>query len=76
MVRRLEFLQALDVSILSGRRGAYPPYGVAGGQHGALGRNRLQRADGTVEILPAQVQFSSGVGDVLIIETPGGGGFA
>ena len=39
--RRIEFLRRLDVSILSQRRGPYPPYGLAGGEPGALGRNAL-----------------------------------
>jgi 5-oxoprolinase (ATP-hydrolysing) len=73
VVRRIEFLRSLDVSILSQRRGPYPPYGLAGGQPGALGRNTLLRADGEVEVLAGQVQFVAGAGDVLTIETPGGG---
>jgi len=74
IIRRIEFLRDLDVSILSQRRGPYPPYGLAGGQPGALGRNTLRRADGTVDELPGQVQFVAAAGDVLTIETPGGGG--
>jgi 5-oxoprolinase (ATP-hydrolysing) len=75
IVRRIEFLRPLDVSILSQRRGPYPPYGVAGGQPGVLGRNTLSRADGRHEVLAGQVQFVAEPGDVLTIETPGGGGY-
>jgi 5-oxoprolinase (ATP-hydrolysing) len=75
IVRRIEFLRQLDVSILSQRRGPYPPYGVAGGQPGALGRNTLTRADGRQEVLAGQVQFVAQPGDVLTIESPGGGGY-
>ena len=75
VVRRLEFLRALDVSLLTGRRGAYSPYGLRGGADGAVGINRIERADGVEEVLPAQVQIDVKRGDVLIIETPGGGGF-
>ncbi len=76
VVRRLEFLRRLDVSLVTQRRGPYPPYGLAGGQPGALGRNLLQRA-GThePEMLPALAQFVAQPGDILIIETPGGGGW-
>lgn len=74
VVRRLEFLKRLDVSILSQRRGKYPPYGLAEAQPGAIGQNTLLRADGTLERLPGQVQFVAQPGDVLTIETPGGGG--
>ena len=54
IVRRIEFLRPLTVSILSQRRGPYPPYGMHGGQPGALGRNVLHRADGRVEELPGR----------------------
>ena len=75
VVRKLEFLKPLEVSILSQRRGPYPPYGLAGGKSGALGRNTLVRADGTLEQLSARSQFRARAGDVLTIESPGGGGY-
>ncbi|MEX0642741.1 MAG: hydantoinase B/oxoprolinase family protein, partial [Pirellulales bacterium] len=74
-VRRLEFLRPLDVSLLTERRGSHPPYGMAGGIPGALGRNRLIRADGSCVELPGIAQFRAETGDVLVVETPGGGGF-
>jgi len=74
-VRRIEFLAPLDVSILSQRRGPYPPFGLAGGEPGAPGKTTLHRADGTTEPLPGLAQFTAGPGDVVVIETPGGGGF-
>jgi 5-oxoprolinase (ATP-hydrolysing) len=74
-VRELEFLRPLTVSLITQRRGPHPPYGVNGGEPGALGRNRLIRRDGTVVELPGIIQLSVEAGDVLIIETPGGGGF-
>jgi len=75
VVRRLQFLRSLEVSILSQRRGTYPPFGLSGGQPGVAGCNTLYRADGTVETLPGRTQFTAGPGDILLIETPGGGGF-
>jgi 5-oxoprolinase (ATP-hydrolysing) len=75
VLRRIEFLRPLEVSILSQRRGPYPPYGLAGGSPGTLGRNVLKRAAGQIEILPALAHFNIGAGDVLTIETPGGGGW-
>jgi 5-oxoprolinase (ATP-hydrolysing) len=74
-VRQLEFLRPLTLSLLTGRRGPHAPYGMAGGKPGALGSNRLIRADGTVIELPGIVQISVLAGDRLQIETPGGGGF-
>ena len=74
-VRRIEFLEPLEVSLVTSRRGPYPPYGLAGGGPGALGRNTLVRADGSRETLAAQARFKVAAGDQLIIETPGGGGW-
>jgi 5-oxoprolinase (ATP-hydrolysing) len=74
-LRRIEFLRELTVSLLSQRRGPYPPYGLHGGQAGKLGRNVLKCAGGGAEILPALAQFTVNAGDVLSIETPGGGGW-
>lgn len=75
IVRRLEFLRRLDVSLLTQRRGRYAPYGLEGGEPGKLGANSLNRADGTVDALPGAAQFVAEAGDVLTVETPGGGGF-
>jgi 5-oxoprolinase (ATP-hydrolysing) len=75
VIRRMEFLQPLTLSILSQRRGPYPPQGMNGGSAGALGRNTLTRADGMAEPLPGAVQVEVNPGDVLSIETPGGGGW-
>ena len=75
VVRRIEFLRPLTLSLLTQRRGPHPPYGMSGGAPGALGRNRLMRVDGTVLELGGIAQPEVAVGDILILETPGGGGF-
>jgi len=75
VIRRLQFLRELEVSILSQRRGPYPPFGLFGGDPGQLGRNTLTRADGTVEDLPNQTHFTAHANDTLTIQTPGAGGF-
>jgi 5-oxoprolinase (ATP-hydrolysing) len=75
VVREIEFLRDVTVSILSQRRGPYPPYSCDGGQAGATGKNTLKRRDGTVERLANLAQFSARQGDRIVIETPGGGGF-
>jgi 5-oxoprolinase (ATP-hydrolysing) len=46
-----------------------------GGGAGASGVNRIERADGRVEELPARSKTEMQPGDVFVIETPGGGGF-
>ena len=76
MVRRLEFLRSLRVSILAERRGEYAPFGLNGGTPGALGQNTLQRAgESTIEDLGGKVQITVAPGDILTIATPGGGAF-
>jgi 5-oxoprolinase (ATP-hydrolysing) len=75
ITRRIEFLQPLSLSILSQRRGPYPPYGLSGGQPGAVGQNSLKRADGVAETLTNLVQTDVRPGDILTIETPGGAGW-
>jgi 5-oxoprolinase (ATP-hydrolysing) len=74
LVRAYEFLEPMTVSLLAERR-AVRPYGMHGGAPGAPGRDRLERADGSVLALPGKLTFDVRPGDVLRIETPGGGGF-
>jgi 5-oxoprolinase (ATP-hydrolysing) len=74
VIRALRFLQPMTVSILSGRR-RVPPYGLAGGDAAAVGRNSVQRGDGRVEELAATSRCEVTTGDIVLIETPGGGGY-
>ncbi|MBB4613613.1 hydantoinase B/oxoprolinase family protein [Novosphingobium taihuense] len=73
-IRRVRFLEAMDAGILANRR-VVPPFGLAGGGAGACGINRIERADGTVEVLPATASANMEPGDVFVIESPGGGGY-
>lgn len=73
-IRDIRFLQAMRASILSNNR-VYPPFGAAGGQAGALGRNRVIRANGTEEVLSHIASVDMLPGDRFVIETPGGGGY-
>ncbi|MFE9098999.1 hydantoinase B/oxoprolinase family protein [Streptomyces sp. NPDC007264] len=73
-VRRIRFQEPMTVSTLSQHR-RVPPYGMAGGGPGALGSNRVERADGTVRQLRGSDSADVGAGDVLVVETPGGGGY-
>ena len=72
--RRIRFLEPMTAAILSGHR-RVPPYGMAGGAPGATGHNWLERADGTRVELGGSDQCEMDVGDVFVIETPGGGGY-
>jgi 5-oxoprolinase (ATP-hydrolysing) len=73
-VRRLRFLEPMTVSTLSGHR-RVPPYGMAGGRPGALGRNQIIRADGTMVAMGGCDLVDVGPDDMLVVETPGGGGY-
>ena len=74
VIRRLRFTEPVTVSTLTGHR-RVPPYGMAGGRPGALGRNYVVRTDGSVDELPGCGSADLAPGDVLVIETPGGGGY-
>jgi 5-oxoprolinase (ATP-hydrolysing) len=74
VVRRVRFLVPMTAGILAGRR-ANAPFGLQGGGAGLPGRNTVIRADGTMEALGARAETAMNAGDVLVIETPGGGGF-
>ncbi|HEY6108959.1 MAG TPA: hydantoinase B/oxoprolinase family protein [Gemmatimonadales bacterium] len=69
VVREIELLAPAEASILSERR-RHGPSGAAGGADGACGRNLLNDV-----LLPAKANLRLEAGDVLRIETPGGGGW-
>ncbi|GAA3030576.1 hypothetical protein GCM10020000_04140 [Streptomyces olivoverticillatus] len=73
-VRRIVFREPMTVSILSGHR-RIPPYGMVGGACGALGSNRVERADGTTSPMAGCDSAEVMPGDALVVETPGGGGY-
>lgn len=75
VIRQLEFLEPLTVSLVTQRRGPFPPFGLAGGEAGQLGVNELQRVGGPVLQLPARGQWEVAPGDILTLQTPGGGGY-
>jgi N-methylhydantoinase B len=74
VIRRIRFLEPMTANILSEHR-RIPPFGLAGGEAGRVGRNWVQRRDGTIEVLGSTATVEMNPGDVFAIETPGGGGF-
>ncbi len=74
IVREIRFLVPTQLTLLSDRRRSVP-YGLNGGKPGQAGRNRLRRRNGSIEELPSKFTTRAVVGDVLSIETPGGGGW-
>ena len=72
--RRLRFLAPMTVSTLSSHR-RVPPYGMAGGPPGALGRQWVEHPDGRVTEMGGCDTVQMAAGDVFVLETPGGGGY-
>jgi N-methylhydantoinase B/oxoprolinase/acetone carboxylase alpha subunit len=72
IIRECEFLDGAKVTILSDRR-SRGPYGLQGGEPGKPGANTLIRT-GKPAPVAAKTEFHVEAGDVLRIETPGGGG--
>ncbi len=73
IVREYEFSVPTQVSIMSERR-RFAPYGLEGGQDGKKGRNILI-SKGRKKLLRSKVNLEVEAGDVLRVETPGGGGY-
>ncbi len=74
VIRRIQFREAMTAAILSGHR-VVAPFGLAGGEPGAIGHNFVVRHDGAIEALSGNAEVAMQPGDVFVIETPGGGGF-
>jgi 5-oxoprolinase (ATP-hydrolysing) len=74
VVRAVTFLEPMRANILANRR-RVPPRGIEGGADAQAGRNWVERAGGSVEMLSATASAEVRPGDRFVIETPGGGGF-
>ena len=73
-IRRLRFTEPMTVTTLSGHR-RVPAFGMAGGHPGALGRHWIEHPDGSVTPMRGCDSVPVAPGDVLVIHTPGGGGY-
>jgi 5-oxoprolinase (ATP-hydrolysing) len=74
VIRELEPLRPITMSILSERRTIHP-YGLEGGSDGACGRNLLIRNNDIIVNMGGRCGGIVHVGERLRIETPGGGGY-
>ena len=72
--RRLTFLEAMEVALLSSRR-KEAPFGLAGGDDAARGEQSVIRAGGESEALPGLFRIDVEPGDRVEVKTPGGGGY-
>ena len=74
VIRKMQFLEPMTAAILSSSR-VIPPFGINGGEAGAVGRNYVIRKNGKVQELPSTATVEMQAGDTFAIETPSGGGY-
>jgi N-methylhydantoinase B/oxoprolinase/acetone carboxylase alpha subunit len=73
IVREYEFRVPVDLTVISERR-RFAPYGAQGGDPAAVGRNVIV-SRGRAKIVGSKINVKLGPGDLLRVETPGGGGY-
>jgi 5-oxoprolinase (ATP-hydrolysing) len=74
VVRKIRFREPMTVAILANSR-RIAPFGMYGGQPGQVGRTTIVRAGQGIEEFRSSAKMEVQCGDVIIVETPGGGGF-
>jgi len=72
--RTIRFLEKMECTILSGHR-RVPPFGLAVGEDGQVGKNAVRRKDGRVEELKGCDATVLDAGEAIIIQTPTAGGY-
>ncbi len=72
--RTIRFLERMECTILSGHR-LVPPFGLAGGGNGEVGKNAVRRKDGRIEEIKGCDATVLDAGDAIIIQTPTAGGY-
>lgn len=73
IVRDIEILGEATVSFMTERR-SIPPYPLAGGKPGTPGRNAIIRGGKRI-FVPGKARKEALPGDIISIQTPGGGGW-
>jgi 5-oxoprolinase (ATP-hydrolysing) len=74
IVRELEFLEPVELTVLAQHR-TVEPYGMQGGENGKVGQQLVIRKNGETLSLSGTESLEIGSGDKFRIETPGGGGW-
>jgi 5-oxoprolinase (ATP-hydrolysing) len=72
--RRVRFLEPMTATLLSSHR-RVPPFGLASGAPGEVGRQWVERGDGSRVELSGRCSIAMAPGDVFVIQTPSGGGY-
>ncbi len=75
VVRQIQFREPMTAAIVSGHR-IVPPFGLEGGEPGAVGRNWIERSQGEIKPLGSCAEVEMQAMDIFGIETPGGGGYS
>src|SRR5580700_2165278 len=75
LVRSIRILDHTARVSLQCERRRFAPYGLHGGADGRPGRNAAVHADGTVEEVPGKASLSLADNEIIVVETPGGGGW-
>jgi N-methylhydantoinase B/oxoprolinase/acetone carboxylase alpha subunit len=73
IIREYEFRVPVDLTVISERR-RFAPYGAHGGSQGAKGRNTVI-SRGRARVIGSKANVKLEAGDILRVETPGGGGY-
>jgi len=73
IIREYEFRVPVDLTVISDRR-RFAPYGAHGGSQGAKGRNTVI-SRGRARVIGSKANVKLEAGDILRVETPGGGGY-
>lgn len=74
VTRHIRFFEDLTVTMLTGHR-ITQAFGAEGGEPGACGRNAVEQLDGTIVELAPNDQYELKAGEMIIMQTPGGGGW-
>ena len=74
IVRRMRFLEQMTVTTLGSHR-RVPPFGVAGGAPGEVGKEWIERSDGTRVDHQGNDQNEIYPQDIFVMQTPSGGGY-
>jgi N-methylhydantoinase B len=75
LVRAIRILDHTARVSLQSERRRFAPYGLHGGGDGKPGRNAVIHGDGRIEEAPGKATLSLGPGEIVVVETPGGGGW-
>ena len=74
VIRQIRFREPMSVAILANSR-LVPPFGLEGGSPGQTGKTYIRRSNGRVEELQSCARAEVKAGDMIVVETPGGGAF-